>query len=105
MSATLTHRSGAMTRFAHASDIEALVAELDEADDPEHPDVALSDDSGWTLSAFPGGLVVWELVEGDGQPCHLTAVTRDELVALFSALTSGDRAIIEQAEWTPGYGP
>lgn len=98
MSATLTHRSGEMTRFAHASDIDALVAELDEPGDPEHPDVALTDDSGWTLSAFPTGLVIWEHIEGDGAPCHRTSVTRDELVALFSALVRGDRATIERVE-------
>ena len=105
MLATLTHRSGEMTQLARVSDIEALVAELDEPDDPDHPDIAVTVDWGWTLSAFPTGLLIWEDVDGDGFACHRTSVSRDEVVALFSALVRGDRATIERAEWAPGYRP
>jgi hypothetical protein len=49
---------------------EAVRALLDEPDvaDVEHPDVAVSPESGWTLSAFSGGWLVWENVERDEAP-------------------------------------
>lgn len=39
--------------------VRVLLDELDTAD-AEHPDVAVSHESGWTLSAFRGGRLVWE---------------------------------------------
>jgi hypothetical protein len=79
--------------------IPALLAELD-ADDPEHPDVALSDESGWTLSVFPSGRVIWENVEEDDEARHLPAVGRTEAVRLLSALAAGQ---VDEVDSTPGW--
>jgi hypothetical protein len=38
--------------------LAALAAELDEADD-EHFDVSVSDDPGWTLTAYANGGIVY----------------------------------------------
>jgi hypothetical protein len=84
------------------SALPALADELAAADD-EHPDVAVSDESGWTLSAFGNGRVVWENVEEDDEPRHLEAVDRDRLVAMFEALARGDIASIEANPWMTGY--
>lgn len=78
-----------------------LLDELDQ-DDPEHPDVAVSHESGWTLSAFPNGLVVWENVEDD-DPRHLQAVPRDRLLMLFRAIAEGNVEVIEKEAWVHGY--
>lgn len=42
--------------------LRAVLAELD-ANDDEHPDVALTHESDWCLSAFPSGLLIWENLE------------------------------------------
>jgi hypothetical protein len=101
---TLTHRSGATTQYQGASDLRALVAELDDAEDAEHSDVAVAHPSGWALSAFPSGLVVWENVEADAPASHRSAVSRDEVARLFELLVSGDFEGITALAWQPGYG-
>ena len=83
--------------------VGALLAELDAGDDAEHPDVAIAHESGWTLSAFPSGLVVWENVE-DGEPRHLAGVSRERVRAMFDALAAEDLDAVEAQEWQPGYG-
>ena len=93
-----------MHPFSHPSDLDQLIAELDGPDDPEHPEIAVSDDSGWTLSAFPSGLVIWEDVEGGDAPRHRTFVSRHELLDLLLALTRGDVATIDWGAWVHGYG-
>ena len=54
----------------HELDDEApdrIFAELDEPLDDEHPNVSIEHESGWGLSAFQSGLLVWENVEDDGE--------------------------------------
>jgi len=46
-----------------------LLAELDKSD-PEHPDTWLTHESGWTLSFFEAGLLIWENGESEGKPRH-----------------------------------
>jgi hypothetical protein len=99
----LTHRSGAMTQYDDAHDLRALVAELDDAGDAEHPDVAVTHPSGWSLSAFPSGRVVWENVEGDSPVSHRFAV-RDEVQRLFELLVRGDLDSVRGLGWQSGYG-
>ncbi len=82
--------------------LDAL-SELD-ADDPEHPDVALEHESGWALSAFPSGLVVFENVEADDEPRHLTGLSRADVADLWRLLAMGNFADLELPPWLPGYG-
>jgi hypothetical protein len=101
MSFTITHRSGAMERDPSAECIDALIAELGEVD-PEHPDIAISDESGWTLSAFPDGRVFWENVEGDDAPARsMRDVQREHLRHLFGQLADGDLAAVDFEPWEP----
>ncbi|MFF8711800.1 hypothetical protein ACF07T_10195 [Streptomyces sp. NPDC015184] len=75
---------------------------LADADD-EHPDVSLSHESGWSLSAFRDGLLIWENVEDD--PAAATApgerrvAGREETLRLFRLLAAGDIASIEALPW------
>ncbi|MFG3257090.1 hypothetical protein [Streptomyces sp. NPDC048172] len=72
---------------------------LAEADD-EHPDVSLSHESGWYLSAFRDGLLVWENTEdGSAPPGELREVAREEILRLFGLLARGDIASVERLPW------
>lgn len=102
MSFTITHRMGDMESDPPLDRLRALIGELD-ADDPEHPDVAVSHESGWTLSAYSDGLVVWENVEEGDDPRHLRGVARERLLDLFTAVAQGDLDAVEKEAWLPGY--
>src|SRR3954449_2602211 len=78
MAARITHRSGAMETVSGPTVVAELVAELDHDDDAEHPDIAIAHESGWSLSAFTGGLVVWENVD-EGEPRHMAGLSRDQV--------------------------
>jgi hypothetical protein len=84
-----------MQRYVPISRRRDLIRELDDLADAEHPDVALSDETGWPLSAFPDGRVLCHDVEGDDPPLQLFGVGRGEVVRLLEALTRGDFSAIE----------
>jgi hypothetical protein len=68
--------------------------------DAEHPDVSLSHESGWSLSAFHGGLLVWENTEDDSVvPGELHDVPREETLRLFGLLAAGDIAPVDALPW------
>ena len=102
MPAHVTHLGGWMEE-ARPDLLERLLAELDSADD-EHPDVSIGDESGWTLSAFSSGLLVWENVEEDDEPQHMKAVPRSTMLQHFHTLLAGDLDRLHQLPWSPGYG-
>jgi hypothetical protein len=103
MSFTITHRGGEM-EDGDLSAIAGLLAELDGPLDQEHPDVAVSDDeSGWLLSAFQSGRLVWENPETDDVPRHMVGVPRSEMSRVMSLVATGDLGDVESLEWLPGY--
>lgn len=102
MSFTIAHRTGDMEVGPSIDGLPALVDELDR-DDPEHPDVAVSHESGWTLSAYPGGLISWENVEQDGEPRHMRHVSRERLIELFTEVALGHLETLEREAWAAGY--
>ncbi|GAA3045567.1 hypothetical protein GCM10017562_03630 [Streptomyces roseofulvus] len=76
-----------------------LLDGLAQADD-EHPDVSLTHESGWCLSAFRGGLLVWENPDEDAvAPGEMRDVTRDETLRLFGLPAAGDLAAAEASPW------
>jgi hypothetical protein len=103
VAAVLTDRSGASHAFS-AERLDAVLAELELPTDVEHPDVAVTDESGWSLSASSGGLVVWENVNTDDPPRHRHAVERSEVKLLFEAVGRGALPEVELVDWQPGYG-
>ena len=60
--------------------------------------------SGWALSAFPSGLVVWENIDGDGPVAHKRSVDRTEVRRLFGLLARDDVDAVASMDWEPGYG-
>jgi hypothetical protein len=79
---------------------EAL-AELD-VEDIEHPDVALIHESGWCLSAYPSGLLIWEHLGGN-EPRHMRGVSRERVLEMWQRLATGELAAIDAEPWTAGY--
>ena len=66
--------------------------------------MSVHDDAGWSLSAFPSGLVVFQNIEDPGPVRHLKAVDRRRVFELFAMLDSGEIAELERLDWNPGYG-
>jgi len=80
-----------------------VLTELDSGDDDEHPDVSLTHESEWTLSAFPDGLVIWENAEEDVAR-HMHHVSRSKVLELWTMLSEGNIDAIESEPWIQGYG-
>jgi hypothetical protein len=100
---TITHTSGAMEEQPPRDSIAALLDELDGADG-EHPDVSVSHESGWTLSVFPSGRVIWENIEEDDEARHVFLHDRSEIEQLLYAVADGRVDVVDSAAWSPGYG-
>jgi hypothetical protein len=74
--------------------------------DPEHPDVWLTHESGWTLSVSETGLVVWDNLEAnDNKPRHMVGVDRERALWMWIQLSRGDLGSIEKLSWAPGQSP
>jgi hypothetical protein len=106
MTYRVTGRWGGTEHTPSESRIRALLAELDQ-DDPEHPDAWLSHESGWSLSVFQSGRVIWEYVEEAGEariePRHQVGVSRGKALDLWLKLSRGELDAIEQEPWRRGY--
>lgn len=99
----ITHRSGAMETSDDPEAVRSLLAELDSSD-PEHADVSVSTEDGWTLSAFASGLVVFENIESGSAPRHRRDLDPQGVLAMMIALARGRVEEIETEGWMPGYG-
>lgn len=100
MAYSITHRSGAMESNPPIDALDALLAELDYIDQ-EHPDVAVSHESGWTLSAFPSGRLIYENVENLDLPARQVFADRAAARGLFGFLAAGDVERLEAERWEP----
>jgi hypothetical protein len=99
-----------VTRWGDSEDVpnqhrmRVLLAQLDEHD-PEHPDTWLTHESGWTLSVFGSGLVIWGNMESRKEPRHQVGVSREKALSLWLKLSRGEIAAIEQEPWSAGQSP
>jgi hypothetical protein len=79
-----------------------LVDELDAATE-EHPDVGVVHESGWAMTVYRRGRVVFEHLEDDSiRPRHLAGVPNERVVWLLERLSVGDLAFVESHEWRDG---
>lgn len=102
MSFTITHMTGSMERDSQLDALPKLLSELTSSA-KEHPDVALTHETGWCLSAMSNGTLVWENVEFDSKPRHLKAVPPAKILTLWKKLANGDLEAIESEPWQEGY--
>ena len=100
----VTDRWGAMESNVSVERMRELLTSLDDIEDKEHPDVSLTHNSGWCLSAFPGGLLVWENVEASTDPKYMRDVPQEKVLELWSKLAQGDIDAISSEPWVDGYG-
>jgi len=99
----MTHLDGCMEQSDDLSRLPALLEELREATD-EHGDVAVGDESGWTLTALASGRVCWENIETGDDPRHLDALAHEDVLNLLELTASGELEAVESWAWLPGYG-
>ena len=102
MTFTVTHRRGQMEEGSDTTDFAGLLAELDVAD-AEHGDVAVEDESGWSLTAHRNGNVTFENVDEDGDPRHMRNVPRDKVLDLMRLVAAGDIEAVSREDWQPEY--
>ena len=96
-----TTRWGAAESNPSEDRLREILAELD-VDDSEHPDASLTHETEWSLSAFQSGLLMWENLE-EGEPRHMTGVSRGQVRELWLLLSRGDIAGVDAQPWLPGY--
>ena len=102
MSYFVTRRWGGTMKQPDQVVMKEVLDELDTPDN-EHPDVSLEHESGWCISCFQSGLVVWENVE-EGDPKHMKQQTRDQMHELWILLANGRMTDLQQHNWLDGYG-
>jgi hypothetical protein len=96
---------GSSLRDANDAQLEAVLASIRRTADHEHADVALEHETGWALTYFQGGLLVFENIEDPiGAPRHMRGVREARALLLWKALAAGDLTRIEREPWLPGYG-
>jgi hypothetical protein len=96
-------RSGASVREPSTEEMAALLESL-RLPDNEPPDVSLTHESGWCISAFGSGLVCLENVEtGDG-PWHMRGLSFESILELWQNLAGGHIESLRSLTWLPGYG-
>lgn len=102
----VTFASGAVERNFPITRLHELLDDLENADS-EHPDVALTHESGWTLSVGRSGSLNFENVEsgesGEVQPVHLKSVARTEILDLLGKLAAGQLDALRSHSWIEGY--
>lgn len=102
MAFSVTHIDGSMERPNDISGFPALLDELSDAT-TEHGDIAVGDESGWTLTVLASGRVLWENVEEGSTPQHLDGLSRESTLELMTMVASGDIDAVAALRWVPGY--
>ncbi|MDR2173308.1 MAG: hypothetical protein LBE32_03780 [Burkholderiales bacterium] len=96
-------KMGAVIHAPAEAEMAALLDSLS-AEDIEHQDVSLNDEQGWSLSVFPGGLIVFENVETGEGPWHMQSVTREKILEHWKDLAAGNHQKLLSLPWVAGYG-
>lgn len=95
----LRDRLGATERDASHQRMAEVLADAMSSDDDEHADVALQHESGWAISFYPSGLVIYENVETDASPRQMAGCTAEQALDLWKLLASGALESLEALPW------
>lgn len=71
MGYSVAHPNGEFEQDPSPDVFERLLREL-ECSDSEHRTVSVKHETEWCLSLYPSGRLVWENVEEDAAPRHMT---------------------------------
>lgn len=96
-------QTGSIIRSPTEAQMEELLLSLSTGE-PDDPDVALSHSSGWSLSAFPGGLLVLENALTNAVPRHMQPIPADQVLKLWIELAVGNYQNLLSLPWVAGYG-
>jgi hypothetical protein len=72
--------------------------------DPEHRDVSLNHQTGWSITVLNGGRVIFENVKTGEGPWHMNGKPRDEILRLWKMLSEGEIESLQEQPWLDGYG-
>ncbi|RKG86225.1 hypothetical protein D7W82_17210 [Corallococcus sp. CA049B] len=100
---SVAHLGGEFEQGPLSDIFDKLWREL-ECSDGEHQTVSVKHETEWCLSLYPSGRLVWENVEEDVAPRHMMGVSRETVMALWTALSEGNLSLIDQQPWGSGYG-
>jgi hypothetical protein len=104
MSFFVYHRGGVCETDPPSSVFSRLVDEMEECpEDEEHASVSVIHESEWGLGYYGRGHVTYEHVEGDGEPRHMTGLSREKVLELMQGVAEGDLSRLEGEPWSPGY--
>lgn len=103
MSCIAHDRSGATLCEPSAKEMAALLESL-RLNGHKHPDVSLTHESGWSISAFRSGIVWLENVETGEGPWHMRGLSLDSMLELWVKLAEGRIESLLSLAWVPGYG-
>lgn len=104
MGYVITHADGETQANPALDCLAGLVAELDIASNRDHADVAIMDeDTGWSLSAYRGGSLLWEnLLDAEAGTHHcgqLHGAARDDVLRLFLHIARGEIDAVAELPW------
>jgi hypothetical protein len=63
----------------------------------------INDDTGWCMSAYRDGTVVFGHLGGQGDDRHMTPVPKERVLELWKRLIDGDIDGLLSEPWKPGY--
>lgn len=99
----ILHIDGAGEDSPDIDSLDLLYDELDRADE-EHFDVSVvHDETGWSLTAYPSGRLVFEHLDSGGER-HMIPVPKDHVIKLWRLLAAGQIDAILDEPWKLGYG-
>ncbi|WP_369259834.1 hypothetical protein [Streptomyces sp. R35] len=91
---------GASIDEPNETQIREIVSSLQTLADDEHPDVSLEHESGWGLSIYVDGTLLWENVEDSSiPPREITLDSWDEVIEVLLKLSRGDIDAVNQLDW------
>src|ERR671910_681222 len=90
---SILHRDGRAEADPQGQWMSALLGELEPVEG-EQPGVAVRHRSGWTLSAFPTGLVAWQNTEL-GRPERRAFFSIDQLRLAFEHVARGEVELVD----------
>ena len=104
MTTHLERRWGGGGENPHEKEMREALDEL-ATPDLEHPDCWLTDENGWTVSAYQTGLVVIECLDSGEGPWHMESQKPEDIIALWKLLQAGDIPTLRSQPWVQGYKP
>ena len=84
--------------------LEQLLASLDWGGKQEYPDVSVTHETGWCVSAYATGITVLENVQTNEGPWHICGAPQDYVLSLWRLLAEGNIDQVRSGDWQPGYG-